>query len=336
MSMALTKISFGLIRTLKSKSTLFNSKFSMATASRAFSSYIIEPTELAKALEANPPLPGLGTPRVIPISAEWYLPNDARKGPEEFAKLRIPTARFFDLDAVKDHDSPFPHMVPTGKTFAEAMSEMGVGREDTVVLYDSPQIGIFSAPRAAWTFRVFGHPRVHLLNNFKIWVEQGFPVEEGPAGQVVGTEYPVTEPDLSLISSFEEILDIAKEGGREGVQILDARPQGRFSGSDPEPRPGLSSGHVPGSISVPFSELVDPVTKKLRSGEELREILLRKGVDPSAKVEKKLMCGTGVTAVVIESALQLAGFEGKKKIYDGSWTEWAQRIDEKSGLISKK
>ncbi|KAG0125305.1 Rhodanese-like domain-containing protein [Tuber indicum] len=334
--MALTKASFNLIRTLKPKPTIFNSKFSMATTTHPFSSYIIEPDELAKALEANPPLPCPGTSRVMPISAEWYLPNDTRKGVEEFGKLRIPTARFFDLDAIKDHHSPYPHMLPTGETFAEAMSQMGVGREDTVVLYDSPQTGIFSAPRAAWTFRVFGHPRVHLLNNFKVWVEQGFPVEKGPVGQAVKTQYPVTEPDLSLVSPFEEIREIAEEGGREGVQILDARPQGRFLGSDPEPRPGLPSGHVPGSISVPFSELVDPVSKKLRSGKELGKVLLSKGVDPSDEVEKKLMCGTGVTAAVIESALQLAGFGGKRKIYDGSWTEWAQRVDEKSGLISKK
>lgn len=227
-----------MVRTLKLRPTIFNSKFPMTAASRAFSSSIVEPVELAKALEANPPLPNPDAPRVIPISAEWYLPNDSRKGIEEFGKLRIPTARFFDLDSIKDHDSPYPHMLPTGKTFAEAMSEMGVGREDTVVLYDSPQLGIFSAPRAAWTFRVFGHPRIHLLNNFKIWVEQGFPVEKGPVGQVVRTQYPIAEPDLSLVSSFEEILEIAKEGGREGVQILDARPQGRFSGNDPEPRPG--------------------------------------------------------------------------------------------------
>jgi len=239
--MGLSKASFGLIRTLKPKPTIFNSKFPMTTTSRAFSSCIVEPAELAKALEANPLLPNPGTPRVIPISAEWYLPNDSRKGIEEFGKLRIPTARFFDLDAIKDHDSPYPHMLPTGKTFAEAMSEMGVGREDTVVLYDSPQLGIFSAPRAAWTFRVFGHLRVHLLNNFRIWVEQGYPVEKGPVGQVVRTQYPIAEPDLSLVSSFEEILEIAREGGREGVQILDARPQGRFLGNDPEPRPGKLS-----------------------------------------------------------------------------------------------
>ncbi|PWW73046.1 Rhodanese-like protein [Tuber magnatum] len=334
--MALTRALFGLTRAPKPKPTILNSKFSMVTTTRAFSSCIVEPAEFAKALEANPPLPNTDTPRVIPISAEWYLPNDSRKGIEEFGKLRIPTARFFDLDAIKDHDSPYPHMLPTGETFAKAMSDMGVGREDTVVLYDSPQLGIFSAPRAAWTFRVFGHPRVYLLNNFKVWVEQGFPVEKGPVGKAVRTQYPVTEPDLSLVSSFGKIREIAEEGGREGVQILDARPQGRFLGSDPEPRPGLPSGHVPGSISVPFSELIDPVTKKLRSGEELGRILLSKGVDPSGEVEKKLMCGTGVTAAVIDSALQLAGFGGKREVYDGSWTEWAQRVDEKSGLISKK
>lgn len=208
------------------------------TASRALSSYVVEPHELAKALEANPPLAARGSPRVIPISAEWFMPNDPRKGIEEFSKLRIPTARFFDLDAIKDHDSPYPHMVPTGETFAAAMQDMGVSRQDAVVVYDSPQVGIFSAPRAAWTFRVFGHPKVHLLNNFKVWVEQGLPVETGPVAQVEKAEYSVSQPDRSLISAFEEILEIAKEGGRAGVQVLDARPHGRFLGADMEPRPG--------------------------------------------------------------------------------------------------
>ncbi|CUS12441.1 unnamed protein product [Tuber aestivum] len=339
--MALTRASFGLIHALNPKRTTLNFKLSMATSTRALASYIVEPAELAKALEASPPLASPDTPRVIPISAEWYLPNDSRKGIEEFGKLRISTARFFDLDAIKDHDSPYPHMLPTGETFSRAMSELGVAREDTVVLYDSPQLGIFSAPRAAWTFRVFGHPRVHLLNNFKVWVEQGFPVEKGPVGQAARTQYPVTEPDLSLVSSFEKMREIAEEGGREGVQILDARPQGRFLGSDPEPRPGGFSLAVNyGDTLLLHSgydcELVDPVTKKLRSGEELGRILLSKGVDPSGEVEKRLMCGTGVTAAVIDSALQLAGFGGKREIYDGSWTEWALRVDEKSGLISKK
>ncbi|KAF8475920.1 Rhodanese-like domain-containing protein [Kalaharituber pfeilii] len=310
--------------------------FCSARMSRSFSSFIITPKELLNQLESNPPPSTHHTPRTIPVSAEWFLPNDGRNGYEEFLKLRIPGARFFDLDAVKDPDSPYPHMVPTAPIFAEAMKKMGIAREDTVVVYDSPALGIFSAPRAAWTFKVFGHPNVHLLNNFKQWVDERYPTEKGPEGRIERSSYPLVEPDEKMIARFEEIKSIAQsEENGKTIQIIDARPHGRWLGKDPEPRPGLSSGHIPQSISLPFSSLVDPVTKKLKHATELKEILLGSGINPSKDVEKRLMCGTGVTAVVVEVAMEEAGIDGVKKVYDGSWTEWAQRVDEASGLIVK-
>lgn len=303
-------------------------------------SFIVSPSELRSALDAQQPHgPG---PRIIPLSAEWYLPNDPRKGSEEFTKLRIPGARFFDIDVVKDENSPYPHMLPTAETFASSLNELGIREEDTVVLYDSPHIGIFSAPRAAWTFKVFKHERVHLLNNFKLWVEQGFETENGKverSWEAVANPH-VKEADKSLVANFEDVVELAR-GKSNGVEILDARPAARWSGKAPEPRPEISSGHVPGSDeiprrrrqtcvanyltfvgskSVPFVELLDPTTKAFKSPSELRQIFLNKGVDLSSKTEKVLMCGTGVTAVVVENALLLAGAEGHRKVYDGSWT----------------
>ena len=212
---------------------------------------IVGPTELAAALSASSSKAAAAgsSGRIIPVSAEWYLPNDGRSGRDEFARRRIPQARFFDLDAVKDEQSPYPHMLPSGAGFARAMDRLGIGRADAVVLYDSPHTGLFSAPRAAWTFRVFGHPRVHVLDNFKLWTELGLPTEtaELEASEASGageaseaaTKYPVVEPDTGLVVGFDEMVRLAELGpAREGVEIIDARPGGRFRGTDPEPRPG--------------------------------------------------------------------------------------------------
>ena len=214
-------------------------------------------------------------------------------------------------------------MLPSASDFAKAMSALGIKRDDTVVVYDSHEAGIFSAPRVGWTLKAFGHDSVHVLNNFKLWVEEGLPTESGEFWDVDTCVYQIPEFDPSKLVEFEEVKEIAKDHnkeGAEGVQILDARPEGRWSGKDPEPRPGLSSGHIPGSISVPFSELLDPVNKTILTGNELRKVFEKKGVDPSKPIISS--CGTGVTAAVIDAALQEAdyGDEANRRLYDGSWT----------------
>ena len=305
-------------------------------------SYIITPKELADAMAKNVPTKISTAPRVVPVCASWFLPNDPqeRTGHSVFKEQRIPSARFFDLDAVKDHDSKYPHMLPTAEGFAQAMQDIGIRKDDEVVIYDSKELGIFSAPRVGWTFKVFGHPSVHILNNFRLWIEQGYPVESGEVEAVVeGTShYPTPQVDPERVVKFAEVKDIAKDYGKEGaegIQILDARPNSRWAGTSPEPRPGLSSGHIPGSISVPHSELLDPETGTLLPGDELRRIFESKGVDPEKPIISS--CGTGVTAAVIDAALGEAdfGLVNDRRLYDGSWTEWAQRIVEKDRLISK-
>lgn len=205
-------------------------------ASRPFSTYTITPSQLSTALSTPSPS------RIVPLCASWFLPNDPqrRTGHAEFLRVRVPTARFFDLNGIKDDASPYPHMLPPPQTFSAAMRRLGVKREDVVVVYDSCQLGMFSAPRAAWTMRVYGHPKVHLLDNFKAWVEEMLPVEAGEeeVEEVERTEYPEVEADMGMVAGFEEMREIAESGGRQGVQVLDARPEGRFSGVDPEPRPG--------------------------------------------------------------------------------------------------
>ncbi|KAF2467167.1 Rhodanese-like protein [Lindgomyces ingoldianus] len=301
------------------------------------SSYLVTPAELNSALQKNLHSKLSTAPKIIPLCASWFLPNDGRDGRQTFKASRIPHARFFDLDAVKDPNSPYPHMLPSATDFARAMGELGVRRDDSVVVYDSKELGIFSAPRVGWTLQVFGHQNVHVLNNFRLWCEQGYPVESGEPAPVDVVEYSIPELDKSKVVAFEEVREIAKEQGKEGaeeVQILDARSSGRFKGTEPEPRKGLSSGHIPYSISVPASDVLDPKDKTLLPSSDLQALFKSKGVDASKPIISS--CGTGVTAAVLDAALTEAGFESEnRRLYDGSWTEWAQRVSPSDSLIRK-
>ena len=202
----------------------------------SFDSYIVTPKELSRALTKNVPTKISTAPRVIPLCAAWFLPNDphGRTGKDVFEKKRIPSARFFDLEAIKDHDSPYPHMLPTTVVFAEAMKKLGIRRDDLIVVYDTEELGIFSAPRVGWTLKVFGHPAVHVLNNFRLWVKQGYTTESGEVAAIVeeGSHYPVPSIDPGKVVDFAEMREIAKDHNKEGrdeVQVLDARPKGRWA-----------------------------------------------------------------------------------------------------------
>lgn len=309
------------------------------SSSYTLTSYLVTPAELSDALKKNVGSRLSTAPRVIPVCGTWFLPNDPEKrtGWQTFKECRIPKARFFDLDAVKDQNSPYPHMLPSNEDFAKALGQLGIRRDDSVVVYDSKEQGIFSAPRVAWTLKAFGHQNVHILNNFKRWVEEGYETEWGEPDKVEEVEYPVSELDRSKVVDFEQVKEIVKKQGESGnadIQILDARSKGRWEGKEPEPRPGLSSGHIPSSTSVPVPELLDPKTKTFLPAAELKKILEAKGIDPSKPVISS--CGTGVTAAVIDAALAEAGFlEETRQVYDGSWTEWAQRVKPEEGLIVK-
>ncbi|KIX00252.1 uncharacterized protein Z518_10391 [Rhinocladiella mackenziei CBS 650.93] len=303
-----------------------------------FSSYVVTPKEVDDALSKNAPTAISTAPKVIPICAAWFMPNDTQKrtGLEAFRKKRIPTARFFDIDEIKDRESDFPHMLPTCDVFADAMGKLGVRKEDELVIYDTEELGLFSAPRVAWTMRVYGHPKVHVLNNFRIWVKEGYPVETGPPKVPNITKYPVPSYNTDMVVKFAEMKTIGYDYGKEGseeIQILDARSQGRWEGTEPEPRPGLKSGHMPGSMNLPFQELLDPETKALLPREELKKIFELKKLDSTKPFIAT--CGTGVTAAIIEAALKEAEFgsDHDRRLYDGSWTEWASRVSPTSGLI---
>jgi thiosulfate/3-mercaptopyruvate sulfurtransferase len=290
---------------------------------RSLSSYLVTPKELSEALKQNSPSKISTAPRTVAVCASWFLPTSPLNGLQTFREKRIPNSRFFDLDKVIDKHSPYPHMLPTASDFAKAMSGLGIKKDDTIVVYDSQESGIFSAPRVGWTLKAFGHDAVHVLNNFKLWVEEGYPTESGEFWDVDTCPYPIPQFDASRLIEFEEVKEVVKDHnkeGAEGVQILDARPAGRWSGKDPEPRPGLESGHMPGSISVPVSDLLDPVSKTILPGDQLRKIFAAKEIDPEKPIINS--CGSGVSAAVIDAALSEAGYgsELNRRLYDGSWT----------------
>jgi len=299
---------------------------------RTLSTYLVSPSDLSTALQSPCP--------PIPLCASWFLPNDSqrRTGRAVFAASRIPGARFFDIDAVKDNSSPYPHMLPSSATFAAAMGSLGITREDTVVVYDTKELGIFSAPRVAWTLSRMGHQNVHVLNNYRLWVEAGLPTTSGEPGEPETVRYEdadVQEP--AHVVDYECVRNLATGAptpGLEGALVLDARPRGRFDGTEPEPRPGLPSGHMPGAVSVPFGDVLDPESRAFLPRERLRELFEARGVKPGVPLVSS--CGTGVTAVVLDAALAEAGYETQARfVYDGSWTEWAMRSKDVEGLIEK-
>ena len=211
--------------------------------------YIVTPHDLDLALKKNVHSKLSTAPRIIPLCAAWYMPNDPQKrtGLQAFQKDRIPHARFFDIDVVKDDENPYPHMLPSPERFAQAMSDLGIRRDDSVVVYDTADLGILSAPRVGWMLKIFGHEGVHILNNYKVWVDQGYSVEKGEPQSFEKTSYPVPTMDKSKVLSFEELKEALlkrHEEGAEPLQVLDARGEGRWKGKDPEPRAGMQISYL--------------------------------------------------------------------------------------------
>ncbi len=227
----------------------------------------------------------------------------------------IPGAIFFDIEELSDHSTPLPHMLPTPEAFSRSMSALGVGDNSTIVVYE--QEGVFSAPRAWWTLRTFGAQHVYILDGgLRAWTEAGLPTESGPVHRAPAT--------FSATLNHEAVKNLAqlKDKIKNHQQILDARSAARFNGTAPEPRPGLSSGHMPGATSVPFTDLVED--GRLKPADKLRDLFLAKQVDLEQPITTT--CGSGVTAAVIALGLEVVGAPNVS-LYDGSWAEYAQQPD---------
>jgi len=251
------------------------------------------------------------------LDGSWHMPELKREAFEEFVEVHVPGAAFFDIDEIADPSTPLPHMLPSAWIFAERVGRLGIANADWVVVYDTR--GVVSAARVWWTFRAFGHARVAVLDGgFPKWRAEGRPVESG---------LPAPRPrrytgrlQRRLVRDLEQMranLTHRRE------QVLDARSHGRFVGTEPEPRPGLRPGHIPGSLNLPYG-LLHAKDGTLLGLDALRRAFETAGVDLDRPVVTT--CGSGITASVLAFGLYLLGRE-RVAVYDGSWTEWGRRPD---------
>lgn len=261
----------------------------------------------------------LSDPKVKVLDASYHLPGTGRDAETEFENRHIPGAMLFDIEDVRDRDIALPHMLPSAEQFAAQMSTLGVSSDDMVVIYDVH--GIATAPRAWWTFRAFGHKKVAVLNGgLPKWVSENRPVDDDISNPARGNFTAQAVP--ALLRDVNQML--ANQDSREAL-VVDARPTGRFKGADPEPRPGLRAGRMPGAVNLPTNLLIDPTTKTFLPADAIRTVLGEAGVsDPDQPMITT--CGSGVAACVVSLGLYLIGNE-TVPVYDGSWSEWGARDD---------
>jgi len=253
----------------------------------------------------------LRDPGLVVVDGSWYLPAENRDGFEEYLAAHIPGAVFFDVDEIADHSRGLPHMLPPPDVFSLHMARLGISNGDKVVVYDGA--GLFSAPRVWWTLRIFGMQDVFVLDGgFPKWCAEGKPVE---AGMV--TREPTHFSAIFNEAMIANLERIKKTLVDRSAQVVDARSAARFRGEAPEPRPGVRSGHMPGSLNLPSGKLVEDGA--LASPQKITAAASEAGIDPSRPVITS--CGSGVTAAILWLALDSIGKE-PQALYDGSWAEW--------------
>ncbi len=239
-----------------------------------------------------------------------------RNAAEEYLAAHIPGAVRFDIDAISDHSSELPHMLPSAEAFSSAMRSLGIGDGETIVVYDG--LGLYGAPRVWWTLRTFGAREVFILDGgFPKWKAEGRPIETGEIKRM--PRHFTARLDHGSVA---DAADVQKALAGHSIQVVDARAADRFRGEAPEPRPGLRSGHMPGALNVPYTTLLED--GRLRAPEALAAAFATGGVDTGKPVITS--CGSGVTAAILTFALDALGKE-RTSVYDGSWSEWGARQD---------
>uniref|UniRef100_A0AAQ5YB98 Sulfurtransferase n=1 Tax=Amphiprion ocellaris TaxID=80972 RepID=A0AAQ5YB98_AMPOC len=255
-------------------------------------------------------------PKLRVLDASVYLPYLKRDAKAEFAQRHIPGASFFDLDACSDQNCGLDlmFMLPDPSSFSRYVGDLGVSNDTHVVVYDGSDFGSFSAPRVWWMFRLFGHSSVSVLDGgMRGWMADGGPLT-AESSRPERTDFRATL-NRSWVKNYEEILENIRT---KRVQVVDARVEGRFRGTEPEPRPGVLPGHFPGTINMPFISFLDE-SGKLHGAERLSEMFKEAGVD----LQKPLWvtCSFGITACQVALTAHLLGHPGAC-IYDGSWSEF--------------
>ena len=251
----------------------------------------------------------IGEADLVIVDASLFMPGSGRDAGAEFRDAHIPGARFLDIEKLSDPGSPAPHMLPSAVEFGRAMESLGVGREDCLVVYDNSPLR--TAARGWFMLRHFGAGKVAILDGgFQKWSAEGLPVESGEPG-----------PRSARFAAAErtgEVVGKAEVRAGLDARVLDARSRPRFEGEEPDPRPGVASGHIPGSRNLPFAELYDE-DGTFRARHEIEQAFVAAGVDPTAPFVAT--CGSGVTANSLIFAAHLLG-NRDTRLYDGSWSEW--------------
>jgi thiosulfate/3-mercaptopyruvate sulfurtransferase len=254
-------------------------------------------------------------PQVRVVDVSWYMPADKRDPKAEFAAGHIPGAVFYDLDALSDPATGLPHMLTSPDIFARVVGALGIGDDDMVVAYDGA--GLFSAARLWWMLRAMGHDRVAVLDGgLPKWKEEGRALEKGLAHPKPARF--TSRPAAGQVRDFAQV-----KSALGNAQVLDARSNSRFTGAEKEPRPGLRSGHMPGSVNVHYRSVLNE-DGTMKSDAALRKLFAEKGVDLRAPIITS--CGSGVSAAILSLALARLG-AADTSLYDGSWAEWGGRAD---------
>jgi len=252
------------------------------------------------------------------VYCSWYLPNTHGPVMDDFLKCRLKGSVYFDIDQISDKSLNLPHMIPSAAQFDQQMSELGISNSDFLICYDTTGI-YFASARVWWTFKYFGHKNVFVLErgfNEDDFKDSPQLIQSGPF-----TPHPKTNYRSNINKDLKvELPQILKNIENKTFQLVDVRSQDRFSAKAPEPRPGMLSGHVPGSINIPYSEILNRSEKKLNSPDKIKSVCEKAGLDLSKPIV--VSCGSGVSASVFALALSLNN--KSCSIYDGSWSEYGQ------------